>query len=119
MPVKKIIVRLTDLRFYAHIGLFKQEKRVGNEFRVNIEVGYPASIFSSEDLSTSISYADIYEEVKREMSKEWDLLESVALSIQDVILKRWQQITEGKISIEKMSPPIAGIEGRCGIEYQF
>lgn len=115
----RFVIKLHDLRFFSRIGVFEQERRVGNEFIVNVEVEVSASTFVEEDLTTSISYADIYEEVKDVMSGEWLLLETVAVKIRRKICDRWDAITSGSISIEKLAPPIVGIDGSCGVEYKF
>ena len=112
-------IRLTDLRFFSKIGVFEQERKVGNEFLMNVEVRISASTFIEEDLESSISYADIFLEIKEVMGAEWLLLETVAKKIKDKLTARWPQIEGGKISIDKMAPPIAGIDGKCGIEYLF
>lgn len=116
---ERFVIRLHDLRFFSRIGVFEQERLVGNEFLVNVEVEFFASAFIEENLATSISYADIYEEVKEMMAREWLLLETVAVRIQQALSARWPEIESGSISIQKLSPPIPGIQGTCGVEYKF
>lgn len=112
-------IKLIDLRFFSAIGVFEQERKVGNDFIVNVEIKTDASGFLEESLDSSISYAEVYEVVKNIMDKEWLLLETVALKIKETLLSRWPDILGGEISIVKVSPPIAGINGHCGIEYLF
>ncbi len=112
-----IRVKLKDLRFYSSIGLYDQERKVGNEFRLNIILSYDASGFRHEDLNSGISYVEIYDIVKDEMRKEWLLLESVAQSISKCIVARWSIVEELEIEIEKINTPISGITGSCAIEY--
>lgn len=114
-----IRIKLDNLKFYSYIGVFDQERKVGNEYVVDIYVEYPGEMFVEERLDTTISYADVYEIVKKEMSKESLLLESVARRISETLIQRWPQIVCGKICIEKESVPVAGINGKCGIEYLF
>ena len=114
-----IKIRLKELRFYGCIGVFDQERKVGNEYVVDIEVEYRGEKFVDECLDTTISYSDIYEIAKNEMSRESLLLESVARRISTAIRQRWPQIERGKVGIEKESVPIEGIDGKCGIEYLF
>ena len=45
----------------------EQERLIGNEFIVDVEVDNDASHFEDENLDTTISYADIYEEIKAVM----------------------------------------------------
>ena len=108
---------LRDILLRAHIGVAEQERKVGNEFRVNLNLRYPASEFRTEDLSSTISYADLHAIVEEEMRKEWLLLESAAVAITERVTTYWQQITELAIAIDKVAPPISGIVGECGIKY--
>ncbi len=108
---------LSGLRFNSRIGVYEQERKVGNEYVVDVTVSYDAALFKEEDLSTSVSYADIYEEIKMEMHREHRLLESVALSISQRISGRWSFVDEIIVRIVKTAPPINGIVGDCGIEY--
>ena len=43
-------IRLKDLLFTASIGVFDQERSVGNQFNVNVEIKTGASEFVTEDL---------------------------------------------------------------------
>ncbi|MDE6296373.1 MAG: dihydroneopterin aldolase [Muribaculaceae bacterium] len=112
-------IKLIELRFFSKIGVFKQERKVGNTFIINISVDIDASSFHPEDLNSSISYSDLYEVVDAVMKKEWLLLETVAKEIKTKFLSQWPQIKGGKIEITKQDPPIAGINGSCGVEYIF
>lgn len=102
---------LSGLRFNSRIGVYEQERKVGNEYVVDVTVSYDAALFKEEDLSTSVSYADIYEEIKMEMHRERRLLESVALSISQRISGRWSFVDEIIVRIVKTAPPINGIVG--------
>ena len=114
-------IALRDLRFYSRIGVGPQEREVGNEFSVDVEVEYDAGRFVSERLETTISYADIYDIVASEMApeKEWLLLESVAVAIAGQILERWDEVERGKIRIAKLAVPLKGIHGSASVEYRF
>jgi len=112
-------IKLSGLRFYGRIGVFNQERAVGNEYVVDMAVEIPGDSFEEENLDTSISYADIYEIIREEMGRETLLLESVAVRISKRVKERWPKIEKGTVSIEKEGVPISGIDGRCGIEYLF
>lgn len=112
-----ITVKLRDLKFYAFIGVAQQERLVGNEFRLNIDISYPGELFKREKLDTTVSYAEVYDLVKEAVKKEYELLESVAVDICDRVSERWPIIENCRIEILKVAPPISGITGECGIEY--
>lgn len=115
--ISYITVKLKDLKFYAYIGVAQQERLVGNEFQINIDISYPGELFRREKLDTTVSYAEVYELVKEVMKKEYELLESVAVDICGRVSERWPIIENCKIEILKVAPPISGINGECGIEY--
>lgn len=117
---KRIItIRLRDLRFHSRIGVFEQERTVGNEFLVNVSIEIDGKNFRTEQLDTTLSYADIYDEIAGTMKREWLLLESAAEEICRRISGRWEQVKCVDIKIIKLAPPISGIDGDCGIEYFF
>jgi len=111
------IIRLEKLRFFGRIGVFDFERAEGNDFEVNVEIMVDSESFKPEDLSSTISYADVYEVVEALMQREWQLLESVAKAMHDAITCRWPNTTSVKVKITKLHPPIPGIQGSCSVEY--
>lgn len=112
-------IRLNDLHFYSHIGVSDQERKVGNEFSVDISIRYSANEFIDEDLSTTISYADIYDIIKQQMNRDANLLETIAKSITSEISKRWNTCFEIQTEIYKINPPISGIIGNSSVKYFY
>ncbi len=114
---KIFTISLLNLRFHARIGVAEQERIIGNEFEVNVKVSYSAAEFIPDELSSTISYADLYEVIKSEMDIERLLLETAATNIAQRISTRWESVNELQVNIIKISPPISGITGSCGVEY--
>ena len=113
-------ISLEDLRFYAYHGVYEEEKKNGNKFTVNLTVNLPFNeIMSSDELSSTVSYADLFEIVKEEMGKPRNLMESVAIDILKRIKKDFPMITSGFIKIEKEQPPIPGMMGKASISLKF
>lgn len=110
-------IRLEDLRFNARIGVMEQERIVGNEFRVDIALDISSDDFIDEDLSSTISYADIFEYISQCMNEESLLLETVAKRIGEGILKRWERIFNIRVKISKLSVPVTHITGTASVEY--
>lgn len=109
-------VGLSGLEFHSHIGVLEQERKVGNAFIVSVRFEYHASRFSTEDLSSTVSYADVFDLIRLTMNKEWLLLESAAESIFDSIHSAWPGIYNLHIRIEKKVPPITGMVGTAYVE---
>ncbi len=115
--MERFVIRLENIRFYGRIGVFEQERKVGNDFSVDVSVETDAADFEYENLSTSVSYADIYDIVSGEMGEERLLLESTVKSIAEAIKSRWSSVLSVNVKITKDSPPITGIQGVCSVEY--
>lgn len=99
------------------IGVMPQEREVGNDFCLDVRLSVDAGKFVSENIETTVSYADIYDIIADEMSKQWLLLESVAKEIAERILRFKVTIQDVDVKITKLSVPITGIDGFCSVEY--
>lgn len=99
-------IRLEKMRFYAYHGVMEQERRVGNDFEVTIEVEYPfENALTSDNLNDTMNYADLYAIVEREMAVPSQLLEHVAGRIIEGIKKEFPKAEAGELSITKLHPP--------------
>jgi len=114
------LIELNDLNFHAFHGVFEQERRVGNDFSVNVSVSIPISEgIVKDNLDGTISYADIYETVKKEMLIPSDLLENVAFRIGSAIQHKYPSIRGGKVSVRKLAVPIPAFQGTATVTYIF
>lgn len=117
---EEIAISLEGVRFHSFIGVMDQERRVGNEYEVDLTVRIAVSEGMRRDsIEGTVSYADLYEEVKSEMSRPAMTLEYVALTIADRLRRRWPELKGGKIRLAKVAPPIPGIEGMASVTYGF
>lgn len=113
-------IGLTNLRFHARHGVWEQENKVGNEFIVDVKVRIPyTEEILTDDLNSTISYADIYEIVENEMGKPRKLLETVAAAVLSRLKAIRPGITSGSIRICKSNPPIARISGSSEVTLFF
>ena len=122
--VDKIMVKtsifLDDVRFHAFHGVMPQERAVGADFTVSLNVGYDfVKAAESDDLTDTISYADLYEVVKAEMEKPSQLLEHVALRIIKAITAKWPQIGTVDLRLAKYNPPMVADCKGAGVEMHF
>lgn len=105
-------IALTGLRFHGRHGVWEQEKKIGNEFVVDIRVKIPyREDILLDQLESTVSYADIYLIVEEEMAMPRKLLETVAATICQRIKTKWPDVKGGNIKICKSTPPIAHITG--------
>lgn len=85
-----------------------QERVVGNEFEVTVSVEIPPVY--TDDLSATVSYADIAAIVGEEMAEPSDLIEHVAVRIRAAIMERLPAVIGGGVTVVKHKPPIPGVQ---------
>lgn len=115
--MSQFTIRLEKLRFFSKIGLFEQERTVGNEFVVDLAVKFNASCFEAEDVTTTINYERLFRIVADIMGREHKLIETVCVEIADALGILDQSIDMIHIKITKLVPPITGITGSASVEY--
>lgn len=99
-------VKLEGLRFYAYHGVMEQERNVGNDFEVSVEVWYPfEQALESDNLEDTLNYATLYGIVEREMAEPSKLLEHVAGRIINAIKREIPAVNAGVVSVTKLHPP--------------
>jgi dihydroneopterin aldolase len=110
-------IYLNNLHFHAHHGLFEEEKIIGNEFIVSVEIVLLNEQIIS-DLKQSIDYSDVYEIIKGLMNIPTPLLETIATNISDAIYGYNKNIKEISVKIEKKHPPIQHFMGNVAVSYK-
>lgn len=113
MPKASIILK--DLRFFAYHGLYEGEKVLGNDFLVNLEIGYTPENFPAKHINDTIDYAAVYQLVKNRMNIATPLLETLVADIAMDILAQFSLSNYVTISIEKMRPPVPQFIGSLGV----
>lgn len=113
-------ISLTNLRFYSYHGVMEEERKLGNEFNVSISICIPVDDRVEEDnLDGTVSYAELYDIISKEMQQPHKLLEKVALNIVKRLQRDYPQIKKGEIKIKKMHPPIPGIMESASVTLLF
>lgn len=117
MEIQESIIRLEQIKLYAHHGIDPQEQATGAYFYVTLEVStdFSKAMFT-DDLAGTVSYADLYECIKEEMAIPSQLLEHVASRILQRIYKQFQQVRKIRIVLTKENPPMGAECRNAGIE---
>lgn len=117
--MSELIISLEDVRIFAHHGVFEHERRDGNEFEVNLSVRITASASSptEDEITSTISYVDLWNVVKEEMAIPRKLLETVAISIVNKINATYTGIASIDCKITKLSPPIPAFMGKASVSF--
>jgi len=109
----KSFILLENVIFYAKHGVLPQETVVGNEYIVNLKIGVELTqAGATDDLNDTLSYADIYEDVKSEMEIPSKLLEHVAYRIVRRLRENYKRIDTIEIKLSKRNPPM-GAQIEC------
>lgn len=109
MKIEAMKITLHEMRFYAYHGVFAQEQRVGNHFIV--ELTFWADIAESlhrDELEETISYADVYEVIKAEMTIPSRLLEHVVGRISERLFATFPRMQRIALTLSKCNPPFPG-----------
>ena len=117
MRVESTYIEIKEARFYAFHGVLPQERRVGGWFRVTLRVGYDWSHAAKTDLvADTLSYADLYTLVDREMAVPSQLLEHVAGRIAQSVETHYPDTTSIDLWVTKENPPMGADCQGAGVE---
>ena len=114
----KTVLFIDNLEVFANHGLFEEENKLGQKFIFDIEceLNYKKAMFSDE-MTDSISYADIAEVVvKTATTNTFNLLERLAGEILKNIFTEFSQIENIKLKINKPGAPIKYHFEKCRVE---
>lgn len=111
MRITSSYICLKGVRFHAFHGVLPQERTVGNDFMVDLRIGYPLEqAIASDEVTDTLNYATVYETVKREMSIPSQLIEHVAGRIIKALEQAFPAITSIDLEVTKKNPPM-GADG--------
>ena len=117
MFLKESFIYINDLRFHAFHGVMPQERLTGNDYSVDLRVGYDVgAAMLSDDVGDTINYADMYDIVRQEMSVPSQLVERVAYRIAHRISSRYPDVTRMDVKVTKLNPPLGADCHGAGVE---
>ena len=109
MHINNYTIELNDIHLYAHHGVMEQEREIGAWFTIDIKLTVSdSSAAESDDIDATISYADVYEIIKREMKTPSNLLENVCNRIMQPLFATFPSIEKITITLKKDTPPMGG-----------
>ena len=114
----KTVLFIDNLEVFANHGLFEEENKLGQKFIFDIEceLNYKKAMISDE-MTDSISYADIAEVVvTTATTNTFNLLERLAGEILKNIFTEFSQIENINLKINKPRAPIKYHFEKCGVE---
>ncbi|MBQ9074186.1 MAG: dihydroneopterin aldolase [Muribaculaceae bacterium] len=101
-------IEINKLRLRALHGVLVQERIAGNIFEVTVHLHYPVmSAIESDDIDSTLNYAEVVETIKTVMEQPSQLLEHVAGRLHKALTQQFPAISGGMIRIAKVTPPIS------------
>ena len=117
MKLNDSYISLRGLRFHAYHGVMAQERRVGNDYEVDVRLHVDVEkAMVSDDVADTVNYAEVFQVVRRQMACPGALVEHVAGRIAQALLDQWPQVADVTIVLTKRNPPMGADCQGAGVE---
>ena len=103
------IIKVENIRVFAHHGCLAEETKIGSDYRVDLEVKCNLKTSAKTDeLNDTVDYVFLNKVVREEMAIASKLLENVAQRILNRIFSEDKMVSKATICVSKINPPIGG-----------
>ena len=120
MKATEMYIIMKGIKIYAFHGVLEQERIIGANFIIDLRIKTDYSKAAQEDsLEDTISYADIFKDVKEEMETPSMLLENVCQRICERLFTEYSKIESINIKLYKENPPMNSDSKSIGVEMSF
>jgi dihydroneopterin aldolase len=119
--MKKLdVIRLHNAVFYAYHGVMSDEQNLGGKFEVDVELHCDLSEAKEKDnLLATVNYEKVYAVMKQTViGKKFFLIEALAHSIANGILKEFPMVLKTTIRIRKPGAAVHGIIDHVEVEIE-
>lgn len=117
MQTTDMYIHLQGIKLYAYHGVDPQETAVGAYFTIDLKLKTDFSRAAyTDELTGTVSYADIFQSVKSEMHIPSRLLEHVCQRIAQRIFHDFPAIEAIDIKLYKENPPMGAQAKYVGVE---
>lgn len=105
----KHTIEVNGIQIYAYHGCLPEEEKIGGHYVVDVMLNTDFSeAATNDDLTKTIDYVDVNRIVQEEMSVRSKLIEHVGQRIMNRLHQELTGITNTKIKVTKICPPING-----------
>jgi len=119
MPTNQTIrISLNKLLFVGYHGLYPEEKKLGNNYAVEIDIDFTPKQGVIDQLDQTIDYVHVYAIVKKWMEIPTPLLETLVGKIADDILSSQALANKVFVKITKLHLPIPSFEGNVSVKIE-
>jgi 7,8-dihydroneopterin aldolase/epimerase/oxygenase len=102
-------ISIEGMEFYAYHGCFAEEKIIGTRFIVDLFLETNTnSAEKTDNLIDTVNYFSVYQLVKSQMEIKSNLLEHLGRRIIDEVKKSFPEVSDVKVKVRKMNPPLGG-----------
>jgi len=104
-------VRLTNIVFYAHHGVLKEEHTIGAKYEVDAELSFDfTDAAQNDEITKTVDYGAVYRKIRDTLTlKKYFLIEAVAYNIAHELLQDFLILDRVSIRVRKRNPPVDGI----------
>ena len=119
MPTNQTMrISLNKLLFVGYHGLYLEEKKLGNNYSVEIDIDFTPKQGVIDQLDQTIDYVHVYAIVKKWMEIPTPLLETLVGKIADDILSSQALANKVFVKITKLHLPISTFEGNVSVKIE-
>jgi dihydroneopterin aldolase len=111
-------ISLNKLLFVGYHGLYPEEKKLGNNYSVEIDIDFNPKQAIIDQLDQTIDYVHVYAIVKKWMEIPTPLLETLVGKIADDILSSQPLANTVFVKITKLHLPISSFEGNVSVKIE-
>lgn len=114
-------IRINNLKFYTKNGVLKEERVLGQQLEVDVELTMDLTkAGKTDDVMDTVSYAEVNDQISERLARDsFDLIEAVASAILDDIEKvHGDKLQKAMVRIRKYSVPMPGIFDNIEIEME-
>ena len=117
MELTSTYILLQGLQYHAFIGVGEQERVVGNDYVLDLRLGYPfAAAMESDVVNDTLNYADVFNVVSEVMKQPSKLLEAAAGTIVNELCARYKRLESIDLKLVKRNPPMGADCDSTGVE---
>ncbi len=102
-------IKLNNMEFYGFHGVPDSERKIKQLFVISVSFDFDFTQAAKDDnLHETINYVKVYDICKKELNKEYKLIESIAYRIAHSIKNSFSKISNIKVKIAKPQVQIKG-----------
>lgn len=117
MELTSTYILLQGLQYHAFIGVGEQEQVVGNDYVLDLRLGYPfVAAMESDVVDDTLNYADVFNVVSEVMKQPSKLLEAAAGKIVKELCARYKRLESIDLKLVKRNPPMGADCDSTGVE---